>query len=137
MNEFNLHDAHETAPRSTCNLLVPLPCTLHIRSRDRHNIPPIPCKKNLILNWILTINATATMSRIFSFTQLMSLSSLFLSFFFQKQTNKDVQCLERLIQCQFSFWVIPIYHSDLGDACPVAASALVHCLPVSRVDDHC
>ena len=28
MNEFNLHEAHETASRSTCNLLVPLPCTL-------------------------------------------------------------------------------------------------------------
>ena len=102
MNEFNLHEAHETASRFTCNPLVPLPCTLRIRSRDRHNIPPILCKKNLILNWILTINATATMSRIFSFTQLMSLSSLFalfLSFFKKKQTNKDVQCLERLIQC--------------------------------------
>ena len=37
MNEFNLHEAHETASRFTCNLLVPLPCTLRIWSRDRHN----------------------------------------------------------------------------------------------------
>ena len=51
--------------------------------------------------------------------------------FFEKKNHKDVQAIERLIQCQFSFWVIPIHHSDLGDACPVAASALIHCPPVS------
>ena len=114
------------------------PVQLRIRSHDRHNIPPFLYKK---INLKLDSNDQRNCNYVFSALlkslcpYLHCLHCFFVSlFFFEKKKNRnDVQAIERLIQCQFSFWVIPIHHSDLGDACPVAASALIHCPPVTKL----
>ena len=111
---------------------------LPIRSRDRHNIPPFlyKIKLNLKLDTINQRNCNYVQSfQLYTANVLISIVrtvSFFLSFL-----SQVFHFFERLILCQSSFWVIPIHHSDLGDACPVLASAVIHCPPVTRVDDHC
>ena len=91
-----------TAFRSTCNLPVPLRCNYakgHVTDTTSLLLQLCP--------------------EFFSVKQLMSLSplfALFLSLFFEKKNHKDVQAIERLTQCQFSFWAIPFHHSDLRNS---------------------
>ena len=133
MNSFSFH------VQSPCSASVQLRMT----SLDRHNISPFLYKKPLNLKPDSNDhrNCNYVQSSALHSLSLSLLLALFLSFFcflfLKKKDHKDVQALERLMLCQFSFRVIPIHHSDLGDACPIVASALIHCPPVTRADDHC
>ena len=86
MNESNLHEAHQTTFRSTCDLLTPLRCSyvsLLLHSNDQRN-----CN---YVHWS------------FSASHISPLFTLFLSFFllFLKKNHQEVQALKRLIQGQF------------------------------------